>query len=157
MRHGAPEEAHNEIAQDNSMARNESWGIFSSVNIRDDQALQIGPSHGDPERHSSLVNALGVVRYPGDGVGDARIDAHRRQESGSELDMRRMSSEQHGKPNDPQWCDADCAETSSTGFVTDVTHNDRQNGCRSKRRDGEELGFGCVIAKFGNDLKVLIS
>ena len=62
--------------------------IVRTVYVRADDAVEVAPSDHESERDSTFVYTLDVVSSPGDGVGNARINAHSSEKGTSVLDVR---------------------------------------------------------------------
>ena len=87
------------------------------VDVGTDDAVQIAPADDEAEHDAALVHALGVVGGPGDGVGDAGVDAQGAEERAGVLDAGLLRAEQHGEAGDAEGGDEDIAEAAAFGAV----------------------------------------
>ena len=67
-----------------------------------EHTVQISPSDHEPQRDSSLVDSLDVVRRPANRVRNARVDAHGAQEHARVLYMRFSGAQKHRKAYDSE-------------------------------------------------------
>lgn len=102
------------------------WRILWAVDIAADNTVQISPSDDESQRDTTLVDTFGVVGDPGDGVGDARVDAQRAQESPGVLHTWRFGTEKHGEANYSKQGNSDIAQTSLAGLISNPTDGDGQ-------------------------------
>lgn len=124
------------------------------VDVAADHAVEVPPPDHEPHRDAALVDALGVVGDPGDGVGDARVDAEGAEEGAGVLDPGAGGGEEHREADGAQDGGGDVAEPALAGAVGDVADGDGQDAGRGVGGHGEELGFdGLGVAElFGVEL-----
>jgi hypothetical protein len=79
------------------MTRNEPRGIASLVYVGRDDTVQVTPTDNKSQDDSAFVDAFDVVAHPGDGVGDARIDAESAEESACVSNGRSVTTNKHSE------------------------------------------------------------
>ena len=147
IQHAPPQQKENQIRKHDAVPRPILGFILVSVNIAADNAVQIPPPDDEPHGDAALVHALGVVADPGDGVGDARVDAEGAEEGARVLDAGGGAGEEHGEADDAEDGDAHVAEAAALGAVRGVADHDGEDGGGGVGGDGQELGFGAGVAE----------
>ena len=133
------------------MARNVARTVLGPVDVATHDPVEVAPPDDDPECDTALVHALRVVRRPGDGVGDARVNAQGAEEGAGVSDSGALGSQEHGETGDTQEGDADIAEAALAGLVGDVTDGDGQDGGGGVGWHREELGPRGRVAQIADD------
>jgi len=151
LEHAAAEQRDDEVAQHRAVTRRVARGIRGAVDVAAHDPVQVSPPDDDPQRDPALVHALGVVRGPGDGVGDARVDAQGPEEGAGVPDPGAVATQEHRETDDAEHGDADVAEATLAGLVGDVTDGHGQDGGGCVRRHGEELGPRGRVAQVFDD------
>lgn len=83
LQDAAAQQKHRQICQDGAMTGEESRRIFAAIDVGGHDPVQVAPADDEADGDAALVDALDVVGRPGDGVGDAGVDAQ-----GAEVDSR---------------------------------------------------------------------
>lgn len=102
LQDGAAKEGDTQVTDHNGVARDEARGVFAAVDVADDDALEVGPAHGETQRDAALVDALGVVGQPCHRVGDAWVDAHACQKGAGVFGARGQVANQDAEADDAQ-------------------------------------------------------
>jgi len=151
LEHAPAEEGEDEVAQHRAVARRVAGTVLGAVDVAAHDPVQVAPSDDDPQRDAALVHALGVVRGPRDGVGDARVDAQGPEEGARVPDPGALGAQEHGEADDAEEGDEDVAEAALAGPVGDVTDGDGQDGGGGVGGHGEELGARGGVAQVVDD------
>ena len=122
-----------------------------AVDVRGDDTVEVAPADDETQDDAALVHTLDIVADPGDGVGDAGVDAQGAEEGACVLDMGLLAAEEDGETGDADEGNEDVAETALAGAISDVADGDGQDCCTSIRRNGEKLCLGGRVTHLRDD------
>lgn len=161
MQDRATEEEHRKVPQDCTVAGVEVGGVFSSVDIGRDDAIEVTPANHDTKRHTSLVDScpicqciviwpwnnvknftLDIVARPSDRVGDRRIDSGCAEESSCVPSARSLCSQQHRETDSTNRRHNDVANASSPSSVGNPADKDGENGSQGIGGHTQQLRLG---------------
>lgn len=134
------------------MSRDELRRVsISTVDVRGDDTVKVSPSDNHSHNQTSLINSLNIIADPGYRVGDAGINANRRQKGSGITDVNAVCRDKEGEPNNTNWRNSHITHSSLVGAVGDVTNQNCDQTSNGVDGDGEELGFRASVTHVTND------
>lgn len=143
MLHGAAaQQEQDEICHDDAVAGTKGGLVLVAVDVATDNTVDVAPADDEAKGDAALVNALGVVGGPGNGVGDTGVDPQRAEKGAGVLHPGGCAAEQHREPHDPDQRHPHITQPALPRAVGQVTDEDGHDACDGVRGNGEKLGFG---------------
>lgn len=138
----AAQQEEDEVGHDHAVAGTIGGLVLVAVDVATDNTIDVAPADDEAEGDAALVDALGVVGGPGDGVGDTGVDPQRAEKGAGVLHPGGCAAEQHREPHDPDQRHPHVAQPALPRAVGQVADEDGHDACDGVRRNGEKLGFG---------------